>query len=67
MEQLLKTTEPALILASDHLIDLVDRIIERHSREESRQGTSLFQRESLPWVCWGAVQQLAVNHRMARV
>jgi len=67
MEQLLKTTEPALILASDHLIDLVDRIIERHSREESRQATSLFQRESLPWVCWGAVQQLAVNHPMARV
>ncbi len=67
MEQLLKTTEPALILASDHLIDLVDRIIERHSREESRQATSLFQRESLPWVRWGAVQQLAVNHPMARV
>jgi hypothetical protein len=30
MEQLLKCTQPALIIASDRLIDLVDQVIARH-------------------------------------
>jgi hypothetical protein len=30
METLLKCTQPVLIIASDHLIELVDRVIERH-------------------------------------
>jgi hypothetical protein len=30
MEELLKYTQPALAIASDHLIELVDRVIERH-------------------------------------
>jgi len=30
METVLKCTQPALALASDHLIELVDRVIERH-------------------------------------
>jgi hypothetical protein len=30
METLLKCTQPALAIASDHLIELVGRVIERH-------------------------------------
>ena len=30
METLLKCTQPALAIAPDHLIELVDRVIERH-------------------------------------
>ena len=30
METLLKCTQPALVVASDHLIELVDRVMERH-------------------------------------
>jgi hypothetical protein len=30
METLLKCTQPVLVIASDHLIELVDRVIERH-------------------------------------
>jgi hypothetical protein len=33
MEQLLKCTQPALIVASDRLIDLVDQVIQRHPRK----------------------------------
>jgi hypothetical protein len=32
MEQMLKCTQPALIVASDRLIDLVDQVIQRHPR-----------------------------------
>ena len=30
IETLLKCTQPALAIAPDHLIELVDRVIERH-------------------------------------
>src|SRR4051794_7176303 len=33
MEQLIRCGHPALIVAADHLIDLVDRVIERHHRK----------------------------------
>jgi hypothetical protein len=33
MEQLLKCTLPAMIVASDRLIDLVDQVIERYPRK----------------------------------
>jgi hypothetical protein len=33
MEQLLKCTQPAMIVASDRLIDLVDQVIERYPRK----------------------------------
>ena len=43
METLLKCTQPALALASDHLIELVDRVIERHPhRAKSRFRRKLF-------------------------
>jgi hypothetical protein len=32
MEQLLKCTQPAMIIASERLIDLVDQVIQRHHR-----------------------------------
>jgi hypothetical protein len=66
MKKLLKTTEPALIVASDRLIDLVDRVIERHSHEESQQESHSSQRRSFPWLCWGVVQRLALNHPAAQ-
>jgi hypothetical protein len=33
MEQLLRCTQPAVIVAADHLIDLVDRVIARHQEK----------------------------------
>ncbi len=43
METLLKCTQPALAVASDHLIELVDRVIERHPhRGKSRFRCKLF-------------------------
>jgi hypothetical protein len=43
METVLKCTQPALALASDHLIELVDRVIERHPHKaKSRFRHKLF-------------------------
>jgi hypothetical protein len=33
MEQLIRCTQPALFVAADRLIDLVDRVIERHDEK----------------------------------
>jgi hypothetical protein len=43
MEQLLKCTQPALIVASDRLIDLVDHVIQRHPHKaEANSRRELF-------------------------
>ena len=36
MEQLLRSAQPALILATDHLFELVEQVIERHSAMNGR-------------------------------
>jgi hypothetical protein len=46
METLLKCTQPALAVASDHLIELVDRVIERHPHK----GKSRTRRELFSWL-----------------
>ncbi len=46
METQLKCTQPALALASDHLIELVDRVIERHPHKAK----SRFRRKLFSWL-----------------
>jgi hypothetical protein len=46
METLLKCTQPALAIASDHLIELVDRVIERHPHK----GKFRFRRKLFSWL-----------------
>jgi len=47
METLLKCTQPALDIASDHLIELVDRVMERHPHKAK----SKFRRKLFSWLC----------------
>lgn len=57
MEQILNGIEPALVLASDRMIDLVDRVIERnvHDRQaDHRQNV-------FAWLC-GVGPQASFNH-----
>jgi hypothetical protein len=43
MEQLLRCTQPALTVASDRLIDLVDEVIQRHPcQAEANSRSKLF-------------------------
>ena len=46
METLLKCTQPALAVASDHLIELVDKVIERHPHKTK----SGFSRKLFSWL-----------------
>lgn len=60
MEQLLNCIEPALVLASDRMIDLVDRVIERNVSD--REGNSRHQ--MFPWF-YGMGPQAGFNHPMS--
>ena len=62
MEQLLKCAQPALVIASDHLIDLVDRVMERYSREKAARSRS----ESFFWLCAGLLPQGDLRGSSAR-
>jgi hypothetical protein len=57
VEQLLNCIEPALVLASDHMIDLVDRVIERNVND--REGNSRHQ--MFAWF-YGIGPQAGFNH-----
>jgi len=46
METLLKCTQPTLAVGSDHLIELVDRVIERHPHKAQLR----FRRKLFSWL-----------------
>ena len=58
MEQLLNSIQPALILASDRMIEMVDRVIERNIM--ARRGDS--RHNMLAWF-YGMSQQASLNHQ----
>jgi hypothetical protein len=59
VEQLLNCIEPALVLASDRMIDLVDRVIERNlNRHDEHHRHNMF-----AWLC-GVGQQASLNPPM---
>jgi hypothetical protein len=59
VEQLLNCIEPALVFASDRMIDLVDRVIERNVHDDERN-----QRINvLAWLC-GVGHPVSLNHRI---
>ena len=58
MEQLLNCIQPALILASDRMIEMVDRVIERNIMD--RNGDS--RHHMFAWF-YGMSQQASLNHQ----